>query len=165
MAVDLLSVIGAALSVIAAVVSLLGAVAARRAARRLRITEPVDGEVHQEYASISGNGLKRGWVAVVLHHTDRWYCQENFATPSRSSSWTVEKCHFDDATVGNERTVVALAFPEKEVACVREAFGGWGPTGNREWIADSRSLRDFLNGLGIKYELSDYRRIRRLPRV
>src|SRR5436190_1782299 len=109
-ATEWLNSAGTVLSLIAAVVSLLAAVAARRAARQLRITEPVDGQVHEEYASISGSGLKRGWVVVVLHYTDRWYCQQNYATPSRNGIWTVEKCHFHDAAVGNERTVVALAF-------------------------------------------------------
>lgn|GEM_PF-6783569 len=53
------------LALIAIGLSLYGTFVARSARRRLTITEPEDGVVHQEWASISGIGARRRWRVLI----------------------------------------------------------------------------------------------------
>ncbi len=153
------------LAIVATALSIYNMLVARSARRRLVITDPEDGEVHQEYASVSGIGARPRWRVLILHKTDRWYLQEKTATPNKQGNWVHERCHFH--AVNEDRTVVALAVPARAVEKLRLAFGGWGADGNQTHIKSWEDLIKLLNavricGLRVRYRLSDYRRIRRL---
>ena len=154
------------LAAVAMVLSIYSTMVARSARWRLAITEPEDGEVHQERASVSGIGAHPSWRVLILHRTDRWYLQEGAATPNRQGNWIHERCHF--RAVNKDRTVVALAVPAGAVEKLRVVFGGWGPEGNQNQIKSWDELVRLLNGMRVRgfrvrYRLSDYRRIRRVP--
>jgi hypothetical protein len=144
----------------------------RRAGRRqLFITQPDDREVHQERASVSGIGAPvrwkifriAPWKILVLHLTNRWFLQEDEAVPDNNGYWIHTNCHFDNSTIGKDRTVVALAVPSRQVERLREAFGGWGPSGNKIHVKDWPALLDLLKkNVGKRYEISKFARIRRV---
>ena len=74
------------LAIVATALSIYNMLVARSARRRLVITDPEDGEVHQEYASVSGIGARPRWRVLILHKTDRWYLQEKTATPNKQGN-------------------------------------------------------------------------------
>jgi len=149
------------LVIIATVLSIYSTLIARTARRRLTITEPEDGEVHKEWATISGIGARPSSRVLVLHRTSRWFLQKEAATPSKLGSWVHEHCHF--RAVNEDRTVVALTVRPREVDKIRQAFGDWGPDGNRTQIGSWDELLNLLNGLRVRCRLSEPRRIRRPP--
>jgi hypothetical protein len=157
-----LDILSTPLSVVATALSIYGTLVARAARRRLTITGPDDGEVHQEYGVVSGIGARPRWRVLVLSRTNQWYLQKGAAAPSKHGSWVHEQCHFHESTLNKERTVVALAVPPKAVEILRQAFGGWGPEGNKNRVEDWDALLNLLDGLRVRYVVSDPRRIRRV---
>jgi len=131
----------------------------RSARRRLIITEPEDGEVHQEYATISGIGARRRRKVLILQRTDRWYLQKEAVTPSEHGNWVHSYCHF--WLVSGDRTVIALEVRPKTAEKLRQAFGDWGPDGNKNEVKNWDELLTLLDRVG-HYRLSDPRRIRRV---
>ena len=153
-------------AIVATVLSIYSTLVARATRRSLAITQPEDSEVNQEWASVSGIGARPRWRVLILQRTNRWYLQEGFATPNKNGYWFHEKCHFRPEHA--ERTVLALTVPPSAIEKLRLAFGGWGPGGNHTEVKDWDDLMKLLNGihvrgLPVRYKLSAFRRIRRVP--
>jgi|GEM_PF-3267625 len=139
--------------------SIYATLVARAARRRLTITEPEDGEVHEEYAAISGINARRRRRVLVLQRTNRWYLQKDAVTPGKHGNWLHLNCHF--ALIGGDRTIVAVEVRPKTVEKLRQAFGDWGFNGNKNQVKSWDELIGLLDRFG-HYRLSDPRRIRRV---
>lgn len=134
--------------------------AARASRRQFKIETK---EVHREYAAVHGSGAKANSVILVMHLTNRWYLQEGAPVADARGQWIHTKCHFDNSAIGVDRIVFALAVSgQEQVDAMRDAFGDWGSTGNKNNVKPEE-IENILKARLSTYNKSEPTYIRRVP--